>query len=140
LLKGNPGHRPINQDEPQLPNATVRPPKGLAKRPLALWKELAPIVVASGILKDGDWPILKFYCELIADVEKYTRLCAKVGAENASKLGYPKRLDIYRRQVLDYSARLGLNPSARSAMRVTPPPANDSSADFLFGKPKEKGA
>jgi P27 family predicted phage terminase small subunit len=141
LLKGNPGKRAINHDEPRLPPALMTPPKGLNGRALTVWKELAPLVIAAGILKAGEWPVLRTYCELIQDVEHYTRLCRRVGAESASKLGYPKRLDVYRKQLREYSGILGLNPSARSALKVAPPPAaGDASADFLFGKPKEKGA
>lgn len=137
LLKGNPGKRAINHDEPKLPEAKAKPPKGLTGRALKVWKEMAGDLVTAGVLKSGDGPVFRVYCELVADVESYTALCRKVGAENATKLGYPKRLDIARKQLREYSAILGLNPSSRSALKVTPPAdKNDSTADFLFGAKK----
>lgn len=134
LLRGNPGKRAINHDEPKLAPSDAKPPKGLTGRALGVWKEHASDLIAAGVLKAPDRLVFRTFCELVAEVEKYTRLCGKVGAENASRLGYPKRLDVLRRQQREYSSILGLNPSARSAIKATPADKpGDDTADFLFG-------
>ncbi len=137
LLEGNPGKRAINHDEPKLPSAESTPPKGLAGRARAVWKELASDMTTAGILKNGDGHTLRVFCEVVADTEKFTALCRKVGPENAVKLGYVKRLDMLRKQLREYSGILGLNPSSRSAIKVTPPDKKDDpTADFIFGGKK----
>lgn len=140
LLRGNPGKRPLNADEPKLPDADAAPPKGLTGRALAVWKEYATDLVNAGVLKSSDRPVFRTYCELVAEVERYTKLCRKVGEADASRLGYPKRLDVLRKQQKEYSAVLGLNPSARSQIKATPKDKpGDATADFLFGHGKRTG-
>lgn len=135
LLKGNPGKRAINRDEPKLEPADATVPRGLTGRARAVWKEYAPALITAGVLKASDTPVFRTYCELVAEVEKYTKLCTKMGPENATRLGYPKRLDTLRKQQREYSAVLGLNPSARSALKITPEkPKDDPDAEFLLGK------
>ncbi len=137
LLEGNPGKRAINNDEPKLPSAESAAPKGLAGRALAVWNGLASDMTTAGMLKSGDTHTLRVFCEVVADTEKFTALCRKVGPENSVKLGYVKRLDMLRKQLREFSGILGLNPSSRSAIKVTPAePKNDPAADFIFGGKK----
>ena len=135
LLKGNPGKRAINHDEPKLPASDEAPPKGLTGRGLAMWKEIAPGLVTAGMLKATDRPVLKVWCQLVAEEETQKRKVDKVGMESATKLGYLKNLRETRKQLREYSGILGLTPSARSAIKATPPEKpGDATADFLFGK------
>lgn len=138
LLKGNPGKRAINQDEPKLPPADDAAPKGLTGRALGVWKDIAPTLVTAGVLKASDRPALRVWCELVAEAESQKRKVDKVGMESATKLGYLKNLRETRKQLREYSGILGLTPSSRSALKVAPPAEkNDATADFLFGgKPK----
>lgn len=137
LLKGNPGKRAINHDEPVLPAADVKPPKALKGRALAVWKDLATVLTTAGLLKASDWPVFRVWCKLVAETEAWERKVERVGAESATKLGYVKNLRESRKQLREYSGILGLTPSARSAIRVVPPaqPA-DTTADFLFSAAK----
>ena len=54
ILRGNPGHRPINADEPQpKPAKSLRPPAWLDPKAARIWRELGPRLHALGLLTDA---------------------------------------------------------------------------------------
>jgi len=63
VLEGNPGKRPLNENEPQLEPALLRPPKELTDaRAKKEWKRVAKILYAAGILTEADQAMLFGYC------------------------------------------------------------------------------
>ncbi len=67
LLEGNPGKRPLNENEPQ-PARTIPPiPKHLDKIAKKRWGELAEYLHTLGILTAIDGDALAVYCQAYSD-------------------------------------------------------------------------
>lgn len=101
ILTGNPGGRPLPENEPQ-PTGEAVMPAWLPDYPkaVAVWNEVAPRIQAMGLLTDADQETFARYCTLTAehrkDPEKFP----------ASKMA---RLD-------SLEARFGMDPSSRARL------------------------
>ena len=62
LLEGNPGRRPLNDQEPQPEAALLEPPPELPKLARAEWQRLAGKLYDLGMLTHLDQTILEAYC------------------------------------------------------------------------------
>lgn len=120
IARGNPGKRPINLDEPELPASETDPPADMDGRALVEWNHLASTLVNSGVLTMVDRSCFETYCRLVQDEEEYQKLVAK-GREDAHKLGYASFLLKIRAQKKQYAAELGLTPSSRTGVKVKKP-------------------
>lgn len=69
ILRGNPGKRPLNVDEPTPPAGLVQKPADLSGRSAKVWDEVAPICLAMGTLTTADVKAFVAYCELQATAE-----------------------------------------------------------------------
>src|ERR1700730_15645373 len=65
LLRGNPGHRPINANEPKPRTLTKTPlaPAFLGASAKAEWRRRARELVGLGMLTSSDLGVLAAYCE-----------------------------------------------------------------------------
>lgn len=132
-LHGNPGKRPLNEDEPRpgvyLPD---KPPYELTETAQEIFSNKARELFACGILTQLDVEFLAIWAELMDD---YITLVKQVRDEGfvyyKQKLLYdgntrnePERnpnlitLENLRREIRFYSARLGTEPSARTKLQV----------------------
>lgn len=66
VLQGNPGHRPINKNEPEFEAASLEPPAELmeaeAAPALREWTRIAPILGDIGLFTEADRTALLAYC------------------------------------------------------------------------------
>jgi P27 family predicted phage terminase small subunit len=69
VLAGNPGKRPLNQDEPKAPAAPPVKPDGLSARADAAWDREAQKCVEMATLTSADEQAFATLCELIATRE-----------------------------------------------------------------------
>jgi P27 family predicted phage terminase small subunit len=146
VLRGNPGHRPLNVDEPQLPAVPAdvfdTPPLELAGDAAACdeWIRLAPMLRAARQVTDAERG------SLIALVQQWSRYleantkAAAAGMVIKSPSGYPMPnpyLAIANRALahcMKLWAELGLTPSSRSRVTATPPTsAMDAQKQRYFG-------
>jgi P27 family predicted phage terminase small subunit len=118
LERGNPGHRPLNQDEPQLAAPASKVPVGLKGRAKAEWSRLVDELISKGVLTVGDMHAFEEYCTLVGEVDSYEKLIRKVGRETAHRLGYANYLLKLRTQLRQQAAHLGLTPSSRSGVKA----------------------
>jgi len=65
LLRGNPGHRPINRNEPQptRPAAVPEPPEYLLPYAIDEWRRLAPELYHMRLLTVLDLTLFAVYCQ-----------------------------------------------------------------------------
>lgn len=104
----------INRDEPVLPEADVDVPGCLTSDDAKEhWADLAPMLLAAGLLTEGDRPALALLCEAYA----ITRV---------DPLDYKAR-DLYRRMLIEF----GLTPSARSRIKATVEKPKDELDEFM---------
>lgn len=139
LERGNPGHRPINQEEPLLAPAPREVPKRLTGRAKVEWVRLVDELVDKGVLTVADLYSFERYCVLVGLVEKYEALIQKAGPEEAHRLGYSGYLLKLETQRRSEGTQLGLTPSSRSTIKAVKPikadPAKAKRDRFFGGKP-----
>lgn len=143
IERGNPGHRPLNVDEPELAApAATKVPAGMTGRAKAEWTRLVDELISKGVLTVGDMHAFEEYCRLVGEVDAYEKLIKRVGRAEAHRLGYANYLLKLRTQLRQQAAHLGLTPSSRSGVKVVRSTANaavDPKLKRFFGK-KEKPA
>lgn len=128
---GNPGHRTINVDEPQIPTAA----DAFDAAPAALehyvearaeWGRLAPLLRKAGQITEADRSALLALC---LEWDRYLDAMARVrthGLVVTTKTGHPMTnpyLSIATRALASCNKlwpELGLTPSSRSRVKATP--------------------
>ena len=93
ILKGNPGHRPINDREPKLPaDAIPEPTEELDEDAAKEWRRVVGILHGSGIARTVDQAGLTAYTQLWARWLKIERAIRKDGLivirSKATETGY----------------------------------------------------
>ena len=116
--RGKPGHRPLNEDEPQYEPANVKAPKELTGRALQEWKALAPDLITLGVLKTPAVTLFVEYCETVGDIAKVKTRIRQIGYEDARKLKYPQDLRQLRMQLKQFAAELGITPTSSAGVRA----------------------
>ena len=146
VLRGNPGHRPLNVDEPQLPAATSdafdTPPPELPDDPVAAaeWRRLAPMLRAARLVTEAERASLIALCQQWSLYLTAVSKAQATGMVVKSPSGYPMPnpyLSIANKALTHCTklwAELGLTPSARSRITATPEgsPA-DAQRERYFG-------
>jgi P27 family predicted phage terminase small subunit len=124
LLNGNPGHRPINHDEPEPDGDLIEPPAILSAPEQAIWRECignAP----PGLLRKLDTYVLE---QFVRALKIYRDAAAKVnesGAVVAIKGGqwaHNPFLSVMNRQLANMTkltAELGFSPASRTRVKIT---------------------
>lgn len=139
LLQGNPGHRPLNGDEPK-PKAKAPPcPLYIREDPVAKkeWRRLTPILLRMRVLTEADATVLGSLClthsHLIRNLEAMRKFNTKdeknglAGMILQTKSGYLAINQVYANvtaaidQELKLCRELGLTPSARSRIQTSGP-------------------
>jgi len=137
--QGNPGHRPLNKNEPQ--------PTGIPKCPAHLdadakkeWKRISRELISLGLLTSIDRAALAAYCSCWSRWVNADQQVQKFGAVIKSpKSGFPVQnpyvgiantaLNHMRR----YLTEFGMTPSSRSRIQVAPTEVADPFAEFMKG-------
>lgn len=70
VLRGNPGKRRLNEQEPIPPAGDIVKPDGLSRSAGTVWDALAPVCLAMGTLTPADLKPFATLCELQATVEQ----------------------------------------------------------------------
>ena len=141
--RGNPGQRPLNQNEPQ-PKGQIKPPRWMSDLAQKEWKRLAPELERIGVLTMADQTTFATYCQSVADY---------INAVNAMK-DQPTTIQGYRgglvrhpgltamhqaaERMLKMGSEFGLTPSSRGRISVPKGAAPGSVDDFVDGKPDLK--
>lgn len=145
LLKGNPGKRAVNAQEPVATKVThdLPAPKDLPAVARDLWVELMPQLRAMRVLTQADVIALRVLCEVYAEYRAARTVVERDGMTHVSiaESGFEmimKRPEVgiaadAQRRLLRLMQEFGLTPSARSAIKVPEAPPADPLSDFLRG-------
>lgn len=142
VLRGNPGRRPLPQDEPQVAAALPAPPPHLGSIAHAEWARLALPLQSIGVLTAADWSTFAAYCQLyehwaLAEQGIQGNLLV---AERGTGAVVQNPLIRISHRTLDlmhkYMVELGLTPSSRTRIKATKPKEEDALESFLGGKKK----
>lgn len=103
MVTGNPGRRPLPENEPTPPPGEIVKPAFLKYREAELWDEWRPILEAMGTLTVADVPPFARWCVKMAQFEEEKRTM------NAAELAQMRMLE----------ADLGMAASARAKLGTT---------------------
>jgi P27 family predicted phage terminase small subunit len=137
LLEGNPGKRPLNQNEPKPKPIAPKPPSWLDKEAKKEWKRVAPELERLGLLTVVDGAALAAYCQAYSRWVEAEKFLSKHGTVFKTPNGYIQQLpqvsiaQKYLQIVKSFCQEFGLTPSARS--RMTLPSSGGEDDDDFFG-------
>ena len=129
LLRGNPGHRPLNEGEPQpTPLAPACPPE-LSPAAKDEWNRIIAELVELGLMTRLDRAALAAYCQAYAMWSDAIQAVQKFGPLVKSPNGYPQvspYLAIANKQaeiMIRIASEFGFTPASRSRIATGESPA-----------------
>ena len=125
IREGNPGRRPLNDDEPKPPvPISLAPPEWLDDIAKDEWRRLAEELESQNMLTTWDTQTFAAYCESYSMYRQAVVGVRKDGAVQECKTGY-KQVSAWmavlkdsRREMVKIGALLGLNPAERSRLSI----------------------
>lgn len=124
LMKGNPGHRPLNKREPQPKAVAPHCPDHLDEAAKTEWDRLVPILLDMRVLTEADYIGLANLCCTYSTMAKAQKSLSETGVLAKSPSGY-----IYQSPLLGIvntciqtittlCREFGLSPSARARVQT----------------------
>jgi len=139
ILKGNPGKRPINMNEPK-PSGIATCPEHLNALAREEWNRVSTELIALGLLTSVDRAAFAAYCAAYARwvdaEEKLAQTAAVVRTQSGNAIQNPyvgvanRAMEIMHK----FASEFGLTPSSRSRLQVSVASTelvNDPFAEFL---------
>ena len=135
--KGNPGKRPLNDNEPMPPNGQLTCPHFLTGAARREWYRLRPILERMGTLKPVDQNILAAYCQAYGryvDAEKVLKEKGPLYRTKSDNVITSPMLWVSNKaveQMLKLGAELGIGAATRSRIQVEKDPIQDELEQIL---------
>jgi P27 family predicted phage terminase small subunit len=136
VLRGNPGKRPLPENEPT-PKGEAVAPEWLSPSAALHWPVVARQLESSGVLTSMDAQALALYCEAFARWQDANGLLAKTGLVVPGQKGMLTQnpavhianaaFDQMRRMLIEF----GMTPSSRSRVSKVPTGQADQYAAFV---------
>jgi len=126
-LRGNPGKRPLNANEPYLPRTLLKCPRGASANVRRHWKRFAILLHNVGVLTEAEGPIVVALCEEWSTYLKARAHLARHGLVVLSAGGsykpspYIGISNAAMANILKMFGELGMTPAARTRVRVADP-------------------
>jgi P27 family predicted phage terminase small subunit len=152
LLRGNPGKRPINKNEPQPTKLPLppKPPDYLCAVAAEEWRRVAPELFRLGCLTPLDTTCLALYCDAVARWKAAVEVQAAEAAgdpethgllitrSSGDKVAHPLGTIISQaaRDILKFGSEFGLTPVSRSRIDL-PAPKQPGKFDGLLWEPPD---
>ena len=142
IAKGNPGKRPLNHAEPKPAANAVEPPSWVSGKSLEKWQEVAPKLLAMGVLTNADVETLARYCTMHEQFVKYLDEVRQGGdvlvvRDEAGKVKYMQStpaatmLMKLAASMLRIEQEFGLTPSERTGIATTQAKRKDELEEFF---------
>ena len=146
-LRGNPGKRAVNKNEPKPSAARIAIPKHLTADAKIAWKKLSPELKKLGLLTVVDVPLLSMLCTELAcywkacgEIEQMGEISEIEGADGKIKSRRPNPYVAIKKDsraaVCSIAGQFGMSPSARSSLSVEGPPTLNSKLADLMARGK----
>jgi P27 family predicted phage terminase small subunit len=139
-MRGNPGRRPINHDEPkarrivppgvkpvsddEISARRFHPPPHLDAEAVAEWKRLVPVLAHMKLLTEADRPVLANICTLWATIVDASKQLKAEGLTQTSEHGAVSQHPLFQiqRGAIDLHGKLvaqfGMAPASRSRLVI----------------------
>jgi P27 family predicted phage terminase small subunit len=130
ILRGNPGKRKLNENEPLPPSGDITKPEGLSARAGAVWDDLAPVLLVMGTLTTADVRPFARLCELEVtareassqkDAPGFAMFTVSDDYNGAPKVGVHAAIRVERETATalrPYYEYFGMTPSSRARISV----------------------
>lgn len=135
LLAGNPGKRPLNENEPELPAGIGEPPDWLDENAKSEWWRVVPDLENAGVTSRVEQTALACYCQAVSNL-RHARLELDtlksryiIGIRGPQK--HPACADERENMELikKFAAEFGLTPSSRTKIKARPKTTGNEFAD-----------
>ena len=137
VLAGNPGHRPLNQHEPQFSRvSTIDPPQWLPPLAVGMWEVLCRELCLERILAVTDVHNLEVFCcaysnwRQAQDEVNRHGVTISDGSGNRVKNPAMTSLNEASRQMATFGSMLGLDPASRQRLTGDKPDKTNRFAEF----------
>lgn len=147
LLEGTFRKDRANSREPKPARGTPTCPEWLGTAAKAEWRRIIPELRAMGILNRADRATIAAYCQAWSRWQECEAVIDAQGMTFMTEKGYVcQRPEVtlaakFSKLCKEYGAALGLNPQARSTVKVPEQkPADDKTGAFLFGDRRTRPA
>ena len=143
-LAGNPGRRPLNENEPKIPEGKPTCPRHLNHHGKLEWKRIAPILYKAGLLNLTDRAMLAVYCQnwgrwveaelKLKNMEEQFKIGQVIKTSNDNFiqnawLGIANRA---QDKMVKSAVEFGMSPSSKSRIMVQIGNKEVSLAELLF--------
>ena len=125
--RGNPGRRPLNANEATVKPGRPRCPMWLTAEAKKEWKRVTPLLSGAGLLTELERALLTSYCEAWAtymqackDVATFGVVLVSKNTGQAYQGPWVNVRAMAEKQMRACAAELGMTPSSRSRITVTP--------------------
>lgn len=123
-LAGNPGGRPLNENEPKFSVITnIEPPEWLGTLAVDMWETVIPELLKNKVLTVADVHNVEVFCMSYQRWREAEEEVNRHGIVIETKQGDGKKNPAFtiinesKTQMMKYGALLGLDPSSRSRLR-----------------------
>lgn len=138
IIKGNPGKRPLNKDEPKPKVVTPEPLAWLDPTAQTEWKRIVPILARLGLLTEIDTVAMAGYCKAFSRWKQAEEILDKSPSMmfRSEKNKYPCPMphvsisQKYLQIMKGYLIEFGMTPSARSRLVAGKPDGEKDGFDF----------
>jgi hypothetical protein len=140
ILRGNPGCRPINSDEPTPPVADTTAPSCLDVVGLEKWNEIAPLLAGMRVFTQIDRSLLERYCILHEQWVAVSKHVREQGMTQITSTGYSQitaegaLFKSLPGELLRIEQQFGMTPAARSTMKVNSAAAKENPLTAYISK------
>lgn len=124
ILRGNPGKRPLNTEEPKPRALPPKRPTWLIGEGKKKWEELVPELERLGLLTIVDGAALAGLCQAWKDFVECTKIIKNQGRTFSTESGYlaprpeVKIAEKALQNIKAFAAEFGLTPSSRSRLKA----------------------
>ena len=143
-LRGNPGKRAYNHDEPlpPVPDSVkaIPPPLALGKIARKEWDRVVPILLTLHMITELDLSMLAAYChsfqQWVESGQKITELgYVSIGLKGGVSVNpYVWINSSAQKSMIQAAQELGLSPVQRSRMKIEKPKEKSGAQEFIEGK------
>ena len=119
LLEGNPGRRPINENEPEPASDNIRQPQGLDRFGKQAWNQLVPDLDQLGLLTNVDVFVLAAFCDAYSQWRHASKALRKLNPIDEEYRKVAITVEKARNEMRLTASEFGLSPAARSRLHVS---------------------
>lgn len=125
VLEGNPGKRPLNQNEPKPERKAPKCPIWLEPEAKKEWRRMCKTLEAIGVLTQVDAMAFAGYCQAYARWKEAEEFLSKHGTIFKTPSGYIQQVpqvsiaQTYLKIMKDFCSEFGLTPAARTRISIS---------------------